>query len=262
MNMSLFVKENPTHRVRSRLVSRSNYCPKFFINQAKIFSDFDVVVSPKWHKNDRKYQTCNPPKPQSRYTWNISKEWCEILQSLASKDNFKLTVFVETSSKPFNEWIFKCGTLWNSMGIAMIWILALMYIPLLRVIVPTLRMRSIKKRYVNFWLQTCITTSPIDVIYEAKKSINSYSYLASATYHQVKIIPKKLIEGKIGTGILITGSNHVRLYLLRTKIWYERHGKNPWSYYLAVGGGTKSGLSSWLRQGEKIKEWPYLTKTD
>ncbi|GBC47743.2 hypothetical protein GLOIN_2v1774909 [Rhizophagus irregularis DAOM 181602=DAOM 197198] len=34
--------------------------------------DFDVVVSPKWHKNDRKYQTCNPPKPQSRYTDDLN----------------------------------------------------------------------------------------------------------------------------------------------------------------------------------------------
>lgn len=69
-------------------------------------------------------------------------------------------------------------------------------------------------------------------------------------------------QGKNRHGNLDYGiESHKTIYCV------QRYGmkdtkKNPWSYYLAVGGGTKSGLSSWLRQGEKIKEWPYRTKTD
>jgi len=50
-------------------------------------------------------------------------------------------------------------------------------------------------------LDTCITTTSIDVSYEATKSIYSYSFLASATFSfksQIKIIPEKLVKGKNG----------------------------------------------------------------
>ncbi|PKK63537.1 hypothetical protein RhiirC2_854946 [Rhizophagus irregularis] len=50
-------------------------------------------------------------------------------------------------------------------------------------------------------LETRVATTPIDVSYEATKSIYSYTYLVSATYpfkNQIKVVPEKLIEGKNG----------------------------------------------------------------
>ena len=57
-------------------------------------------------------------------------------------------------------------------------------------------------------METRIATTPIDVSYEATKSIYSYTYLASATYpfkSQIKIVPEKLVEGKNGRGNLDYG---------------------------------------------------------
>jgi hypothetical protein len=41
-----------------------------------------------------------------RYSPRNDVAFREILQSLVSKSNFKFTVFIETPSKPFNEWTF------------------------------------------------------------------------------------------------------------------------------------------------------------
>ncbi|CAB4413099.1 unnamed protein product [Rhizophagus irregularis] len=57
-------------------------------------------------------------------------------------------------------------------------------------------------------LETRVATTPIDVSYEATKSIYLYTYLVSATYpfkDQVKVVPEKLIEGKNGRGNLDYG---------------------------------------------------------
>ncbi|KAF0383804.1 crinkler family protein [Gigaspora margarita] len=50
-------------------------------------------------------------------------------------------------------------------------------------------------------LETRVATTPIDVSYEATKSIYSYFFLALATFpfkSQIKIVPEKLVEGKNG----------------------------------------------------------------
>jgi hypothetical protein len=57
-------------------------------------------------------------------------------------------------------------------------------------------------------LETRVETTPINVSYEATKSIYSYAYLASATYpfkDQIKIVPEKLVEGGNGRGNLDYG---------------------------------------------------------
>src|SRR3954453_6533913 len=57
-------------------------------------------------------------------------------------------------------------------------------------------------------LETRVATTPIDVSYEATKSVYSYSFLASAVFpfkSQIKIVPEKLVEGKNGRGNLDFG---------------------------------------------------------
>ncbi|CAB4404747.1 unnamed protein product [Rhizophagus irregularis] len=105
----------------------------------------------------------------------------ELLQVFVSKNNLKFTVIVETPSKPFNEWTFPKNEKYKA---------------------------ALRKLFDE--LETRVATTPIDLSYEATKSIYSYTYLASATYpfkDQVKIVPERLIEGKNGRGNLNYGES-------------------------------------------------------
>ncbi|PKC06588.1 hypothetical protein RhiirA5_501270 [Rhizophagus irregularis] len=98
----------------------------------------------------------------------------------------------------------------NSTVLAMTRIPALTCIPFFRVVVKTPRIRNTKKALRKLFdeLEMRVATTPIDVSYEATKSIYSYTYLVSATYpfkDQVKVVPEKLIEGKNGRGNLDYG---------------------------------------------------------
>ncbi|PKY18621.1 hypothetical protein RhiirB3_468668 [Rhizophagus irregularis] len=91
----------------------------------------------------------------------------------------------------------------NSTVLAMTRVPALTCIPFFRVVVKTPRIRNTKKALRKLFdeLEMRVATTPIDVSYEATKSIYSYTYLVSATYpfkDQVKVVPEKLIEGKNG----------------------------------------------------------------
>ena len=143
-----------------------------------------------------------------KYTPLNDKELREVLQLFVSDKNLKFTVFIETPSKPFNKWtfpkvcqlyglsddpnpsidvypVFKCGcvdTKNEKYG------------------------EALRKLFDE--LETRVATTPIDVSYEATKSIYSYSFLASATFpfkSQIKIVPEKLVEGKNGRGNLDFG---------------------------------------------------------
>jgi len=99
-----------------------------------------------------------------------------MLRSLVSKNNLKFTVIIETPSKAFSDWsfpkvcqlyglsddpnpVFKCGC------------------------VDTKNERYVEAlRKLFDELETRVATTPIDVSYEATKSIYSYSFLASATF--------------------------------------------------------------------------------
>src|ERR1043166_3767081 len=143
-----------------------------------------------------------------RYLPRNDAAFREMLQSLVSKNNLKFTVFIETPSKPFNEWtfpkvcelyelsddpnpsidvysVFQCG--WANTK-------------------EEKYKEALRKLFDE--LETRVATTPIDVSYEATKSIYSYSFLASVTYPfktQIKIVPEKLVEGKNGRGNLDYG---------------------------------------------------------
>ena len=128
-----------------------------------------------------------------------------MLHSERSKTNLKFTVFIETPSKPFSEWtfpkvcelyglsddpnpsidvypIFPCGSadLNNEKSQAVV-----------KHLLAELKLRQ--------------KTTPLDMTYEATKSIYSYCYLASGVSFyekKFKIIPEKLIAGHNGQGNL------------------------------------------------------------
>ncbi|PKK58373.1 hypothetical protein RhiirC2_334231 [Rhizophagus irregularis] len=140
-----------------------------------------------------------------KYSPRNDQDLREMLQVFVSKSNFKFTVLIETPSKPFNEWtfpkvcelyglsddpnpsidvypVFSCGSadLNNEKSQAVV-----------KHLMAELNLRK--------------KTTPIDMAYEATKSIYSYCYLASGVslYEKnFKIIPEKLVKGHNGQGNL------------------------------------------------------------
>ncbi|CAG8655720.1 10137_t:CDS:2, partial [Ambispora leptoticha] len=159
-------------------------------------AEFDVVVSPKRTKG-------------FKWTVNIEHATLEAL-----KDSIRAVyqtpalendgaVFNVTPSKAFNNWTFpKVCQLYN-----------LSEDPNPDVSVfPTFSCGCSDTKNVNFQvaldklmveLQTRLATTPINLSYEATKTIYTYSYLASAVSlfeTLIRIRPEKLIEGKNGQG--------------------------------------------------------------
>ncbi|CAG8577555.1 12800_t:CDS:2, partial [Ambispora gerdemannii] len=194
-------------------------------------AEFDVVVSPKrtkgfkWTVNIEHatlealkdsihavYQTpalendgavFNVVCDSRKYSPRNDQALREMLRLLVSKNNLKFTVFIETPSKAFNNWTFpKVCQLYN-----------LSEDPNPDVSVfPTFSCGCSDTKNVNFQvaldklmveLQTRLATTPINLSYEATKTIYTYSYLASAVSlfeTLIRIRPEKLIEGKNGQG--------------------------------------------------------------
>ena len=141
------------------------------------------------------------------YPGNNGSFW-EMLRSLVSKNNLKFTVFIETPSKPFNKWTFP--------KVCQLYGLSDDPNPSIDVY-PVFKCGCVETKNEKYGealrklfdeLETRVSTTPIDVSYEATKSIYSYSFLASATFpfkSQIKIVPEKLVEGKNGRGNLDFG---------------------------------------------------------
>jgi hypothetical protein len=143
-----------------------------------------------------------------KYLPQTNQELCEMLRLFVAKNSFKFTVFIETPSKPFNEWTFpKVCELYGLSDDPN---------PSIDVY-PSFTCGCVDTKNEKYQealrklldeLETRIATTPIDVSYEATKSIYSYTYLASATFlfkSQIKIVPEKLVEGKNGRGNLDYG---------------------------------------------------------
>lgn len=128
-----------------------------------------------------------------------------MLQSLVSKNNPKFTVFIETPSMPFNEWTFpKVCELYGLSDDPS---------PSIDVypsfLCDCVELKDEKSRTAVKNLMTELKlrqkTTPLDMAYEATKSIYSYCYLASGvSFYEdnFKIVPEKLIEGRNGQGNL------------------------------------------------------------
>ncbi|GBB88951.1 hypothetical protein RclHR1_15570011 [Rhizophagus clarus] len=122
-----------------------------------------------------------------------------MLRSLVSKNNLKFTVFIETPSKLFNKWIF--------LKVCQLYGLSDDVNPNIDVY-PIFKYGCVNTKNEKYRealrklfdeLETRVIITPIDVSYEATKSIYSYSFLASVTFPfkgQIKIVPKKLVKGK------------------------------------------------------------------
>ncbi|GBC54468.2 hypothetical protein GLOIN_2v1774909 [Rhizophagus irregularis DAOM 181602=DAOM 197198] len=140
----------------------------------------DVIVSPKRKAN--------------KWTANIEHATLEGLKDYirelyrppALENDGAFTVFIEKPSKPFNEWTFP--KVCELYGLSDNPNHSIDVYPIFRV-----------DTYCN---------NPIDLSYEATKSIYSYTYFTSATYpfkDQIKIVPEKPIERKNGRGNLDYG---------------------------------------------------------
>jgi hypothetical protein len=143
-----------------------------------------------------------------RYSPRIDPSFREMLQSLVTKTNLKFTVFIETPSKPFNSWTFP--KVCELYGLSDDPNPSIDVYPVFSCGCVNTKNEKYNKALRKLFdeLETRITTTPIDVSYEATKSIYSYTYLASATFpfqSQIKIVPEKLIEGKNGRGNLDYG---------------------------------------------------------
>jgi len=140
-----------------------------------------------------------------KYTPLNDKELREMLQLFVSDKNLKFTVFIETPSKPFNEWtfpkvcklyslsddpnpstdvyqLFSCGSADLSSEASK------------AVVKHLMAELNLRKK-----------TTPLDVAYEATKTIYSYCYLASGIsfYEEnFKLIPEKFVTGRNGQGNL------------------------------------------------------------
>ena len=144
----------------------------------------------------------------NKYSPRNDQELREILCRFVSKGISRFTVFIETPSKPFNSWTFpKVCELYElsddpnpSIDVY----------PVFQCGCANTKEEKYKEALRKLFdeLETRVATTPIDVSYEATKSIYSYSFLASATYpfkSQIKIVPEKLVEGKNGRGNLDYG---------------------------------------------------------
>ena len=143
-----------------------------------------------------------------RYSPRIDPSFREMLQSLVTKTNLKFTVFIETPSKPFNSWTFP--KVCELYGLSDDPNPSIDVYPVFSCGCVNTKNEKYNEALRKLFdeLETRITTTPIDVSYEATKSIYSYTYLASATFpfkSQIKIVPEKLIVGKNGRGNLDYG---------------------------------------------------------
>ncbi|GBB93359.1 hypothetical protein RclHR1_21560002 [Rhizophagus clarus] len=124
-----------------------------------------------------------------------------MLQSFVSKNNLKFTVLIDTPSKPFNEWTFP--KVCELYGLSDDLNPSTDVYPIFHCGCVDTKNEKYKAALRKLFdeLETRVATTPIDLSYEATKSIYSYTYFASATYpfkDQVKIVLEKLIEGKNG----------------------------------------------------------------
>ena len=132
----------------------------------------------------------------------------EMLQLFVSNKNLKFTVFIETPSKPFNEWTFP--KVCEFYGLSDDPNPSIEVYSVFQCGCVDMKNDKYKEALRKLFdeLETRIATTPIDVSYEATKSIYSYSFLASAVFpfkSQIKIVPEKLVEGKNGRGNLDYG---------------------------------------------------------
>ncbi|PKC00698.1 hypothetical protein RhiirA5_505039 [Rhizophagus irregularis] len=132
----------------------------------------------------------------------------KILQLFVSNVNLKFTVLIETPSKPFNEWTFP--KVCELYGLSDDPNPSIDVYPVFSCGSANTKNEKYKEALRKLFdeLETRVATTPIDVSYEATKSIYSYTYLVSAAYpfkDQVKVVPEKLIEGKNGRGNLDYG---------------------------------------------------------
>ncbi|GBC47068.2 hypothetical protein GLOIN_2v1736381 [Rhizophagus irregularis DAOM 181602=DAOM 197198] len=165
---------------------------------------FDVVVSPKQRKSftwtvnieeatldSLKEHICKMEKQPApvndgavlkivndsgKYTPLNDKELREVLQLFVSNKNLKFTVFIETPSKPFNEWTF-----------------------------PKVEESKVVVKHLMAELNLRKKTTPLDIAYEATKTIYFYCYLASGVsfYEEnFKLILEKFVTGRNGQGNL------------------------------------------------------------
>ncbi|PKK62235.1 hypothetical protein RhiirC2_870274 [Rhizophagus irregularis] len=143
-----------------------------------------------------------------RYSPRNDVAFRDMLQSFVSKNNLKFTVLIDTPSKPFNEWTFP--KVCELYGLSDDPNPSTDVYPIFHCGCVDTKNEKYKAALRKLFdeLETRVATTPIDLSYEATKSIYSYTYLASATYpfkDQVKIVPEKLIEGKNGRGNLDYG---------------------------------------------------------
>lgn len=127
----------------------------------------------------------------------------EMLRLLVLKNNLKITVFVETPSKPFSEWTFP--------RVCQLYELSDDPNPSTRVFpvfsCGCVDLKDEKAQTVVRYLMNCLKLlqdiTPLDMAYEATKPIYSYCYLvAGVSFYKndFSIIPEKLIQGRNGQG--------------------------------------------------------------
>ncbi|CAB4418757.1 unnamed protein product [Rhizophagus irregularis] len=143
-----------------------------------------------------------------RYSPRNDQDLCKMLQLFVSNNSFKFTVLIETPSKPFNEWTFP--KVCELYGLSDDPNPSIDVYPVFSCGSADTKNEKYKEALRKLFdeLETRVATTPIDVSYEATKSIYSYTYLVTATYpfkNQVKVVPEKLIEGKNGRGNLDYG---------------------------------------------------------
>jgi len=202
---------------------------------SKSTHDFDVVVHPKRKSNKwtanietatledfKKYirDTYKPPALENdgaelnlmnetdRYYPRSDVSFREMLRTLVTKNKPKFTVFVETPSKPFNTWTFP--KMCKLYGLSDDPNPSIDVYPIFSCGCVNTKEEKYKEALRKLFdeLETRVSTTPIDVSYEATKSVYSYSFLASAVFpfkSQIKIVPEKLVEGKNGRGNLDFG---------------------------------------------------------
>jgi len=195
--------------------------------------DFDVVVSPKrtkgfkWTVNiedatleglkENIREMEKPPALENdsavlklisdgeRYSPRNDQDLCKALRVFVSKNNLKFTVFIETPSKPFSEWTFP--KVCELYGLSDDPSPSIDVYPVFSCGSTDLSSEKSKAvvKHLMAELNLRKKTTPIDIAYEATKSIYTYCYLASGVSfyeNDFKIIPEKLVMGHNGQGNL------------------------------------------------------------
>ncbi|CAG8622365.1 15077_t:CDS:2, partial [Funneliformis caledonium] len=160
--------------------------------------DFDVIVHPKrkWTSNIEHAILEGLKEYIHNYSPQSDQDLCKILRIFVSDKKLKFTVFIETPSKLFNSWIFSkvCELYELSDDLNP----SIDVYPVFQCGCVNTKEEKYKEGLCKLFdeLETC-HDNPIDVSYEATKSIYFYSFLTSATYPfkiQIKIVPEKLVE--------------------------------------------------------------------